>query len=237
MKKILIGLGVLVVLAGAVVTWWTYEFPSATWRYKITVEVETPEGLKTGSAVRQLRQYTDIKIGDTGGGSAGTSGEAVVVDLDQRGKLFMTVGEDHYFLFRIFPFSKGGNTPEGMKYYSHLKNAKASILGLENLSPQIVTFTDIKDPKSVELVYGGRFDPVTQKTIPVDDFEKIFGAGVKLKDITIETTDEPMTRGVVDAVLPWLDKVKKSYLSGKHINGPELYQQLHGGNFKTGANK
>ena len=62
MKKILIGLGVLVVLAGAVVTWWTYEFPSATWRYKITVEVETPEGLKTGTAVRQLRQYTDIKL-------------------------------------------------------------------------------------------------------------------------------------------------------------------------------
>ncbi len=241
MKKGLKRIGVITLLLVLVASWWTYQYPTGSWRYKLTVEVETPEGIKTGSAVRRLRQYTDIKIGDTGGGAASTSGEAVVVDLGERGKLFMTVGEDHYFLFRVFPFSKGGNTPEGIEYYDHLKNAKASILGLENLRPQLVTFRNIEDPKSVELVYGSRFNPSTQKTDPVDDFEGIFGTGVRLKDITVETTDEPITRGI-DKVLPWLEELrkKKARLNGKisiAIFSNDLADNLGVGSFEVGVNK
>jgi hypothetical protein len=214
----------LVVLAAVLTVWWRYEFPSATWRYKITVEIETPEGVKTGSAVRQIGQFTDIKIGDTGGGAAGTTGEAVVVDLGKRGQLFLLVGEDHNFLFRVFPFSKGGNTPEGIKYYSHLKNAKASILGLENLRPQFVRFKDLSDPKSVE-------------EVDIHNLAEIFGEGVRVKDVTIETTDEPMTRGMVDSYLPWL-KSTKSNIDGTEVTfSNELSNSLHVGNFRSGVRK
>lgn len=205
-----------------VVGWWKYEFPSATWRYKMTVVVETPEGLKTGYAVRQIGQYTDINIGDVGGGAAGATGEAVVVDLGKRGKLFMTIGEDFYFIFEAFPFD-GANTPAGMEYYSHLKDAKASILKLERTVPQLVMFTDLNDPKTV-------------RSIDLRKLSATFGAGVYLQDITVETTDEPMTLNVVDQALPWLSSLHGGYLDGKFLGGgPQLSNILHAGNFKTGV--
>lgn len=208
----------------AIVGWWKIEFPSATWRYKMTVIVETPEGIKTGSAVRQIGQFTDFKIGDAGGGAAGATGEAVVVDLGKRGKLFMTMGEDFYFIFEAFPF-EGANTPAGIKYYSHLKNAKSSILGLKNIVPQLVTFTDLNDP-------------LTVKAVDLKNLSATFGEGVNLKDITVETTDEPMTLGVIDTVLPWLKGLNGGYLDGQFLGGgPQLSNILYGGNFKAGVSK
>jgi hypothetical protein len=55
-----------------------------SWRYKMTVEVETPEGIKTGSAVRQMGNGYQITFpaeasnyGEvSGGGCRGRSGQA-----------------------------------------------------------------------------------------------------------------------------------------------------------------
>ncbi len=204
----------------AIVGWWKYEFPSATWRYKLTVTVETPEGIKSGYAVRQIWQFTDFKIGDAGGGAAGATGEAVVVDLGQRGKLFMTIGEDFYFMFEAFPF-EGANTPAGIKYYSHLKNAKASILSLKNTAPQLVTFTNINDPLTVKAV-----DP--------RNLSATFGEGVSLKDITIETTDEPMTLGIIETNLPWLSTLKGNLKGELYATSGGLAGKLDKSDFEWG---
>ena len=56
--------------------------------------------------------------------------------------------------------------------------------------PTIVRFRDIADPKSVEQV-----DP--------DDLAKSFGPGVKLKSLTVQMTDEPVTTGI-EKRLGWL---------------------------------
>ncbi|MBL8638658.1 MAG: hypothetical protein JNN09_09230 [Alphaproteobacteria bacterium] len=186
----------------------------------MTVTVETPEGLKTGYAVREVHQYTDIKIGDAGGGMAGAIGEAVVVDLGQRGKLFMTIGEDHYFIFEAFPLGGGENTPRGIKYYSHLKNAKASLLDLKTV-PQLVTFTDVNNP-------------LTVKAVELHNLAASFGEGVKLQDITVETTDEPMTTGIIEATLPWLKNIKSNIDGSNITTGSSYANTLHVGYFKRG---
>ena len=54
--------------------------------------------------------------------------------------------------------------------------------------PLLVTFSDINDPSSVKKV-----DPY--------DLESHFGAGVKLKRITLEITDESVSEGRVEKVL------------------------------------
>ena len=53
MKKILVIVGILI-LGGAVAAVAMSGKNNNTWRYKMIVEVETPEGLKTGSAVRAM---------------------------------------------------------------------------------------------------------------------------------------------------------------------------------------
>lgn len=57
--------------------------------------------------------------------------------------------------------------------------------------PMLVTFDDIADPASVKLV-----DPA--------DLAASFGPGVRLKAVTLEVTDEPVTEGRVKGVLGWL---------------------------------
>ena len=59
--------------------------------------------------------------------------------------------------------------------------------------PYFVRFKDIKDPKSVEQV-----DP--------DNLAKSFGTGVKLKSLTVQMTDEPVTVGI-EKRLGWLGSV------------------------------
>ena len=59
-----------------------YSLP--TYRYRMTVEVETPEGLRSGSTVIEVKNGS----GPTGGVGSSVRGEAVAVDLGARGILF-----------------------------------------------------------------------------------------------------------------------------------------------------
>ncbi len=208
--------GILVLGLVLVTVWWKAQFPSASWRYKITVEVETPEGIKTGSVVRETRASTDIRIGDAGGGAAGTIGEAVVVDLGKRQYLvgLLPEGDD-------LSLAMGGLPPgtrEGMTYYSHLKEGKASLM-MKGFLPHFVTFKNPDDPMTVENVDG-------------QDLAKTFGEGVALKDVTIEITDAPVTWGALNTYLPWLEGLKGAYLNGSHLGSKDVPLGLHAGNFQ-----
>jgi hypothetical protein len=201
---------------------WDTVYPSGTLRYKMTVSVETPEGIKTGSAVREIYFYrTPQLVPDASPWIAGVSkGEAVVVDLGKRGVLFALmrglVGRDtdygHDIIPNAFPPPDAANdiscchfTKEGVRYYRTLK------IGFTTLDikeyPEFVRFRDLKDPKTVENVLDmGKIDEHGNYTIKADHFEEMFGKGVKLKEITIEVTDAPVTTGI-DKYLQWLDGV------------------------------
>ena len=216
MKKI----GIVVV--GIIALWVVWSmFTSSTWRYRLTLEVETPEGVKMGSSVREVTVTSASKLDVDRAGHAYVTGEAVVVDLGQRGVLFALMnrgaqgGDALNIVFETFPWSKGiGNIyyPDARAYYDKLR-AKADV-PLSKL-PTLVRFRDINDPKTVELV-----DP--------NDLAKSFGAGVALKSATIEMVDdgihplsnlgitgEPMTTGIEDS-LPWWN-IRQPWM--KELNG------------------
>ena len=186
------------VLAVPVVAW-NLAYPTHSFRYKVTVNVETPEGLKSGYAVREfiIMQQPITSPHET------LRGEAVVVDLGHRGVLFAVIGsDDEYVVFKTFPSERGGLTRAGARYYERLK-AKAALAPL--YYPLLVTFTDINDPKTVTVAY---------QTITGVDHEKsgmqfkangvedrmadLFGEGVRLQSIVVEMTRESVTVGVID---------------------------------------
>lgn len=229
--RILIG---LLVLIAAVVIGWKIAYPTNSFRYKVTVNVETPEGMKSGSAVREIIVKQIPKVTPEMHTTVIVRGEAVAVDLGKRGVLFALIGsDDELFVLRSFP-SGLGLTREGARYYEQLQ-AKTIVDPLNY--PLLVAFKDIADPKTVEAVYrvySKIMYPKEDTDLAIEDnLEKTFGKGVKLKDITVEMTDEKVTWDIEER-LSWLDQLKGSYLNGNHINGPELYDQLHGGNFKVG---
>jgi hypothetical protein len=192
--KILLMIAGLVLIAGAAFAM-SDLYVSGIWRYKMTVMVETPEGIKTGSAVHEVsNSSSNVKILSfpEAGNPAEFRGEAVMVDLGKRGKLFVLVNTDSYReLYNAFPTS-GPSTVEGIKYYNSLKIGELALLP-KHAYPQMVTFANMHDPRTV-------------KNIPINDLSAVFGKGVKLKEIKVEITDEPVTRGI-EKYLPSYDQL------------------------------
>lgn len=172
--------------------------------YKVTVEVQTPEGIKTGSAVREfklVRAFPEIQgLFDT---RTFIKGEAVAVDLGARGVLFAVIEtNDHNAIFETIKSPSVPYSREGMAYYKSIVGQKAD-LSFDDY-PRLIKFEDIENPGSVQLTYvtddydyklpGGGW--VVRRKILQDNFEKLFGAGVKINRITVEVTSEPLTRNL-----------------------------------------
>lgn len=180
------------------------------WRYKMTVSVETPEGIVTGSAVRQMGNDTAGSALPEVGNPADVRGEAVVVDLGQRGVLFALISHqsdlEFYNAFPVpgMPIGNGGSSPEGIRYYASLPVGSKGTLNSEYPPgyPKLVMFKDINDPKSVTEVQIWERNDRGLFGLKEDRMQELFGPGIKLKDITLEITDEPVTSGIVDKALP-----------------------------------
>jgi hypothetical protein len=208
MKQIPRPLWITAVVIASLVLAWNIVFPTNSFRYKVTVNVETPEGIKSGSAVREFTVVQQPEIGDSGPGNS-VRGEAVVVDLGARGVLFALIDmDDEYMVFRTFPSEQGGLTRAGARYYERLE-AKAT-LDPANY-PKLVAFKDINDPGTVYEPFRVIFGDASQSSIERNKVQRVednlaatFGEGVRLKNITIEMTDEPVTDAKVEKHMPWV---------------------------------
>lgn len=178
------------------------------WRYKVTVEIETPEGIKTGSAVRQLTRGRPGITSQESGNPAKISGEAVVVDLEERGVVFAILSNQSWKNALYSAFSPIDKT------IPKTDIAIGNVAELKENFPTIVTFSDMDDPKTIQVVYSQPTGWGAKKEDLLDNFEDIFGEGVKLKRIMVEITDAPVT---------WLVK--------KHLRWlPEYYNKRFDGN-------
>jgi hypothetical protein len=199
-------LGIIAALIASTVVWYKFSYPSVHVRARITVEVETSEGLKTGSAVNELGYISEPAIAaSTGFGLSVGHGEAVAVDLGARGVLYALLAGRHprtgepepgvdqagmyMMLVAKTSLDKEGRGA-GVIRAVRAANGKAEVPA--KLMPFMVRFRDDKDPKTVEAV-----DPAF--------LSASFGEGVRLKRVTIETTSDPVTTGI-EKRLGWLPK-------------------------------
>lgn len=233
---LLVVLASLFLLVAGVVLTFAVMFPTQSWRYKTTVAVETPEGVKTGSAVREVSVRDNPKITPESIPSIEVKGEAVVVDLGKRGVLFALMrdfgGPDyaHMVVYRTI----GGNlSPEGIRF---LQDATGKRAVLEpKRYPVLAMFKDINDPKTVTPVL--EFGP--DGSVKADHFEELFGKGVKLKEISIEITDEKVT-WQMKGYLPWLSNYYGMRFDGQRFGNIKTENRfansLSAGAFSTGEN-
>ena len=173
-------------------------------KFRLTVEVETPEGRKSASSVLAVhpdRSYTRR-------GQTRTLGEAVFVDLGQgknlvallahvdNGKLVL---EDiNYVALRAYGAAAGRRVPFGeMSRQTGVVPVKAELI------PLLVSLADPSQPG-------------TARQVAPDDAEAALGKGYRISGISTEVVPngywpldfggplgEPVTRGI-EAKLPWL---------------------------------
>jgi hypothetical protein len=229
-------------------------YPSAKLRYKMTVEVETPEGVKTGSSIREISMVSrPMLLGESNDTHVKLEkGEAVVVDLGQRGVLFALLrgnGIDAIWtLLRAFPSGCGEGAVSrcAIRYYSSLKAGEKSRLS-SRYYPMFITFEDLNDPKSVKNVLEMKVchDPETgirdnSRCVEKDRFEETFGQGVRLRSVEVEVTDADI-EFTVHKVLPWLSNYYDKRLDGQRFGSADaeykIANRLSSGSFLVGNKK
>ena len=216
MKKLLKALGVYILLIGSMQACAMVINPTSTWRYRVTVEIETPEGVKAGSAVHQLSNSPPWFYWPESVNPPSFKGEAVVIDLGERGKVFALLHFQSWMngLYQAFPIERGRSSKAGIEIYN--KMLKPGMKGeWTTFQPWMVTFTDLDDPMSVKRVYSQErdFDSQKLKFVVEDHFEEVFGEGVKLKGIHVEITDDPVTKDILK-LLPWLPEYDNKRFDG-----------------------
>ena len=177
------------------------------YRYKLTVEVDTPEGLKSGHSVIEV-----IKPWRPG---ASSRGQAVAVDLPGRQTLFVLLRSeqtsdwsDDAMAPAWPPIQRSGDEEKDVAALLRAARAmgrfqlprvrKLGETGEMNHTPYFVRFGDVRDPTTVEKV-----DP--------DNMAHSFGEGVEFKGLFVEITDEPVSTGI-ERRLGWLRRPQANLL-------------------------
>ena len=173
-------------------------------KYRLTVEVETPQGRRSASgvlAVHPDRSYTRR-------GQTRTLGDAVFVELGQGKNLVallahvdnnnLVLDDINYVALRAYTEASGKRVPfSGMSGLTGIVPVKGALI------PVLVSFTDPAVPGSA-------------KVVSPDDAEAALGQGYRLQGLTAEVVPngywpldfggvlgQPVTRGI-QAKLPWL---------------------------------
>ena len=226
-----------------------------TYRYRLTVEVETPEGLKSGSSVIEVSTAVAGRssIPTPGAVSHRVKGEAVTVDLGTRGLLFALLrseGDSDWatnVVYRLSP--KVPSVYDANGKFDNERDLEAQFAAMlkhrepielprtfppvghlvdQPARPLLVRFRDITDPKMVEKV-----DP--------DNLAKSFGDGVKLRRVTVQLSDEPVTSGIEKRFSWWNDYRDRHFdgtsASSEDLTTDKIMAHLSSGDFSTEFSK
>jgi hypothetical protein len=195
--------------------------PDHTSRFRLTIELETPDGIKSGSSVIETSAWESGCWGPVEACGVRTSakGDAIFVDLGHGRNLvallgFGPSGSDES---KIFSLTRAALAPgKDIRWQDESKLRGRGELP-EELVPTLVTFSDLNDPKSASVVKPG-------------DIEKTFGPGFKFRRAILETTNDRIGRGI-DQKLPWWSipgrpaALAYHAWTGPNASGPSIYPE------------
>jgi hypothetical protein len=170
-------------------------------KYRLTVEVETPEGLKSAKGVMAVHPDR----GYSRSGHTTTKGDAVLVDLGGGKNLVAllahrdnTVDLDGMNYVALRAYKAAGQNVS----FNEMSRMTGAVPVTGALIPILVSFTDLSNP-------------ATARTVPPDNLAAVLGQGFRLHGMTAEVVPngtwpldfggrlgEPVTRGI-EAKLPW----------------------------------
>lgn len=206
-----------------------------SYRYKLTLAINTPEGVRNGSSVVEA-QFFAVSI-PARGVMHKLQGEALYVDLGPgRRPLIASLnkqlhprydkdagwsrdgGPNVKLLAGIFEVSFSGDLLEDVSSISKVRGQRHIS---PNELPDLLTFADIDDPSSVMEI-----DP--------NDIAQALGPGVTWNSIALEITDEPVSRGIT-LKLPWISAYRAKMLDGaRYQDKGTLANSLSAAAFSSG---
>ncbi len=205
-----------------------------TWHQKMTLEVEADGQVYTGSSVVRVSVRENNTMTKRLGYpyKFGAMGEAAFVEIPGQRYLFALLSggpadsEPQTNAINIF---KDQLPRDGAERFAIVAKSRLKKDIPPSLYPLLVTFADINDPTSV-------------KEVNPNDLAATFGPAAKLKRITLEITDEPVTEGTIESVLGWYWEYRENgfRLNGKKcvacpVSSEDFADLIGTGDFKIGG--
>jgi hypothetical protein len=183
--------------------------PEASFRYKLTISVETPEGMKTGSNVVELDYFKSLS-----GDPHRTYGQALVLDLGASGTLVVMLTQGQRKAWRMpaweeddpkgIIFKKCGRDMRKVFDAVDMVRSIADCKAVYPLDPIYPRDPDPSEQPDILLLKNAK-DPASAAVVDPYHSEVVLGPGVVIRSMTVQLTDEPLTHGVDDH-LPWVSK-------------------------------
>ena len=173
--------------------------PHYVWHQKLTATVSTPHGMIESSSVTEVHFYDGRRLSfglpEASGVTYSFSGEAVAVEIAPGRVLFVLLEKQSGYGgpndWPSYIWNKPQFSFEDMMATIQEQLGKSP----EPLPPQhwplLATFDDLSKPETLHLVTG-------------TDLSPWFGSGVRLEGLTLQITREPVTKGTINSLLPWL---------------------------------
>lgn len=208
------------------------------YRYRMTVEVQTPDGIKTGSSVIEVKTKEISTILDASGKTYKDEvhGEAVAVDVAPGKTLFALLSQPtnaDYAKKVAFVALKPVRTTSGdIEGYREYLSQMVEVDGAHELPrdhwPIFVTFMDINDPQTVDEVNSA-------------SLQNVFGSEYEIKRVVIEITYDPVNTGI-EKRFPWWKEYRNKHFVGsttiiERIEYDDISERLSSGSFSTEFNK
>ncbi|WP_143271553.1 hypothetical protein [Bradyrhizobium mercantei] len=185
----------MVFVAAVAVYQWAY--PTYSYRYRLTIDIETDGKLHSGSSVVEVIWYAHLMPALVSFSSE-LRGQAALVDLGPRGVVVATLvandwGEHNtnagWGALWLVPRAFGvEDTIDGLPAVTRLRGKRK--LGLNNL-PRLLWFSNPQDPH-------------TAKTILVDEIASVLGPSARFAGASVEMTSDPLVIDIRQK-LPWVD--------------------------------
>lgn len=168
------------------------------WNQELKVEIDTPDGVKTGTAVTEVRWRGDIPTLSSAvpTGSVELDGEALVVAIAGNRQLFVLLEGDEfssnlkYLALRLLS-DKIGGTGTFPDLGPKIVASRQALSVPPELYPYFVMFRDISDPSTAV-----RIEPA--------NMVNQLGAGYALRSIALSVTERPRGPSKIKRILPWL---------------------------------
>jgi hypothetical protein len=200
-------LGIAGVAIVAVFVLYKISYPTHTYRYRMTVNVEVDGQMRSGSSVIEARvSKQPMFLPGVNPLEYSERGEAVFVDLGGQRNIVALLASGSYAEGAAYPsfvvlrhFKL--NLFEDRQLASLSKLRGRWELSTQDL-PTLVTFSNSGDPATV-------------KVLRADQLEQFFGPSVRWRGVVVEMTTDAVTH-VIESKLPWVTKLTSS-LSGSSV--------------------
>lgn len=187
-----------------------------SYRYKLTLAVNTPDGVKRAATVGEVT-FRNAWIPERGTMHR-LRGEALYLDLGpgkrplialltkslhekhgQDVRWTLDAGPDTRFIARLYGETPSVDFRDDLPRIARMRGPRK--IGPGDL-PDIVTFGDANNPASV-------------LEVEPDNLQATLGPNITWNEITLESTDEPISKGI-ELRLPWIASYSDKMLDGDH---------------------